>query len=274
MAITAALVVRNEEHRIEDCLRCLTWCDEIVVFDKLSDDRTREICHRYTDRIVTIPWIDFRPEENQYVIDHVQTEWVYGGTASDLITPALAKQIRTLIDQPDFPYDVIEVPYLGYVLGMDGPRSPWHFPHKPLVFRKRFFRFRSDSVHQAVYFDSNRIYQIPFSEPACVYHLTHESIDGLLDRHVRYCHTEAQRYPLDSSLWKPFLAIPRAFLGVLIRRRSWLMGWNGIALGFAYLTYSILRFLYIWEKRYSQAASKYQEIREHILCDLQQPPNG
>lgn len=274
MAITAAIIVHNEEHRVEDCLRCLTWCDDIVVFDKLSDDRTREICRRYTDHIITIPWIDFRPEENQFVIDHVQTEWVLGVTASDLVTPALAIQIRSLIDQPDFPYDVIQVPFLNYALGMSGLHSPWHFPHKPLVFRTRVFRFRPDSVHQAVYFDSDRFFQIPFSEHACIYHLTHETIDGLMDRHIRYCHTEADRFPPDRSLREPFWAILRAFLGVLIRRRSWVMGWNGIALGLAYLTYPILRYLYIWEKRNSQAASRYQEIRDLILQERQQPPNG
>ena len=53
MGISAAMPVFNEESRIENCLKTICWCDEIVVLDKESTDRTREIASRYTDKIFT-----------------------------------------------------------------------------------------------------------------------------------------------------------------------------------------------------------------------------
>ncbi len=41
--VSAIVVCYNEEDRIEDCLESLRWCDEIVVVDAFSTDRTPEI---------------------------------------------------------------------------------------------------------------------------------------------------------------------------------------------------------------------------------------
>jgi cellulose synthase/poly-beta-1,6-N-acetylglucosamine synthase-like glycosyltransferase len=49
--VSAIVVCFNEEDRIEACLESLRWCDEVVVVDSFSTDRTPEICRRYTDRL-------------------------------------------------------------------------------------------------------------------------------------------------------------------------------------------------------------------------------
>jgi hypothetical protein len=43
------------------------------------------------------------------------------------------------------------------------------------------------------------------------------------------------------------------------------MGWNGVMLGFAYISYFMLSFVYKWERKYSKADSVYKDIREKIL---------
>ena len=50
--VSAIVVCFNEEERIGDCLESLRWCDEIVVVDSFSTDRTPEICRGYTDRFI------------------------------------------------------------------------------------------------------------------------------------------------------------------------------------------------------------------------------
>jgi len=37
----------NEEHNIGDCIESLLWCDDIVVVDSFSTDRTPEIARGY-----------------------------------------------------------------------------------------------------------------------------------------------------------------------------------------------------------------------------------
>jgi hypothetical protein len=43
------------------------------------------------------------------------------------------------------------------------------------------------------------------------------------------------------------------------------MGWKGIVLSLAYVSYFMLRFIYIWENRSSKAKENYGKIRETVL---------
>jgi len=61
--ISAIVVCFNEEHNIRDCLESLKWCNEIVVVDSFSTDRTVEICREYTDRVIQRPWAGYRDQK-------------------------------------------------------------------------------------------------------------------------------------------------------------------------------------------------------------------
>jgi glycosyltransferase involved in cell wall biosynthesis len=265
MSISAAMTVYNEEDRIEDTLKCATWCDEIIVVDRNSTDRTREIAKKYTDKIFILNNREYNPLDNEVVLSQIQSEWVLGLTASDLIHPQLAKQLRRMTDDPDFAYDVIHIPFRRYVLGLENQHSPWYTKLNPnLVFRKKVCRIREDSVHGAVYFDTDRHYKMPESTEYCMYHLTHVSVDIMMDRHLNYCRAEGRLFPSELPLRKGLIDLFRAVYIVFFKRRTYLMGWDGVALGMAFLTYWMLRFVYIWEHRRSKAPETYAMIRESI----------
>ncbi|MCX6053815.1 MAG: glycosyltransferase family 2 protein [Chloroflexi bacterium] len=265
MTISAIMVVYNEEKRIEATLRSIAWCDEIIIIDKQSTDHTLEIAQQYTNKIIQVPWRDFKPDEAQIALYSATSDWVFSATASDVVHPVLAAQIRELIQATNFPYDVIHVPYRRYVLGLETNRSPWYSEQHPVVFRKQVVRINQNSVHGAVSFSTERHFKMPDSEEYCMYHLTHETMEIMMDRHTRYLKAEAVLFPQRSPLRKAFKPIFQSIIHLVVRRRTWLMGWDGVALAMAYISYSLLRFVYIWERRRSHAPQKYQNIRESIL---------
>jgi glycosyltransferase involved in cell wall biosynthesis len=266
MSISAALVVYNEEARIEYTLRSALWCDEIVVLDKQSTDRTREIAIKYTPNVYEIPYTGFSPSENNHILERVTSEWILSLSASDLIHPFLAKQIRALTCQSEssFPYDVIHVPFRRYVLGLETSRSPWYSELNPIVFRKRVLRIRYDSVHGAKYFATDRHFKMPNSKEYCMYHLTHETMESMMDRHIRYWKAEAQTFPQEMPLRKAFNPILHSAFDVVFRRKTWLMGWDGLALIMAFMSYWMLQFVYIWERQRCHAPEVYSSIRQSI----------
>jgi glycosyltransferase involved in cell wall biosynthesis len=271
MTIGVIMSVFNEEARIEMTLRSLSWCDEIVILDKNSTDRTREIVQLYTDKIVVVPWREFRPEESRLLREHATSEWVFATSASDLIHPELAAKISELTSRKNFPYDVIHVPFRRFVLGTETKYSPWHSKLSPLVYRKQVAKINYSSVHGALTFNSDRHYKMPYSKEYCVYHLTHPTVDGMMERHMRYWRAEAQAPSKELSLRKAFLNILKAFYMVAFRRKTWLMGWDGVALSMAYLSYFMMQFVYVWEKRQSRAPQTYQNIRESIMQSWEKP---
>lgn len=91
--VSAAIIARNEERRIEDCLRSLQWADEIVVVDSFSTDRTVEICRRYTDKVYQRPFENFSKQRNR-ALDLVTCPWVLFVDADERVTPELAAEVR------------------------------------------------------------------------------------------------------------------------------------------------------------------------------------
>lgn len=262
--ISAVLLVYNEERRIEATLRCASWCDEIIVLDKQSTDRTREVAKKYTDKICKIPYSEFDPNDIQRALDCASGEWVLFLVASDILHPTLAAQIRELIERDDFLYDVIHVPYRRYVLGLETSRSPWYSELHPAVARKWVVKINCDSVHGATIFDTKRHYKMINSNEYCMYHLTHETVDSMMERHLLYSRAEGRLFPSDLPLRKAINSMLRSAYDVLFKRKSFLMGWDGISLGIAFLTYRMLRFLYIWEQRRSAAPQTYSDIRDMV----------
>ena len=43
ITISAVILTKNEENNIVDCIESILWCDEIVIVDDNSQDRTVEI---------------------------------------------------------------------------------------------------------------------------------------------------------------------------------------------------------------------------------------
>lgn len=265
MSISAAMVVYNEEARIEAVLRCVTWCNEIVVIDKSSTDRTSEIAHKYTDLVFQVPYSDYDPNEIEKAFYYAKSEWVLFLVASDLLHPCLATQIRDLTSRPNFPYDVIHVPYRRYVLGLETKRSPWYSEVHPVVFRKQISKVNHDAVHAPFNLDNVRHYKMPNSAKHCMYHLTHETVDGMMGHHIRYWRAEARLFPSGQPLHKAIKAFFTSLYNITVKRKSFLMGRDGLALSFAFLSYSMVRFLYIWEKRCSRAPETYKGIKREIM---------
>ena len=44
--ITALILSKNEERNMEDCIKSVLFCDEVLVIDDFSADRTKEIAEK------------------------------------------------------------------------------------------------------------------------------------------------------------------------------------------------------------------------------------
>jgi len=53
LSISVLVLTRNEEINIAACLESLSWCDDVVVFDSLSTDRTQALAAAHGARVVT-----------------------------------------------------------------------------------------------------------------------------------------------------------------------------------------------------------------------------
>jgi hypothetical protein len=151
--ISACVIARDEEERLPACLASLEFCDEVVVVDGGSRDRTREIAAAAGARVLENPWSGFAVQRN-FALDAAGGDWVLEIDADERVSPELAAEIRAFLAGSPAGVRMTAIPMRDVFLGAPlGPAS--RYPR----YRHRLFRrgdFRHDEareVHEGLWPD-------------------------------------------------------------------------------------------------------------------------
>jgi glycosyl transferase family 2 len=150
-SVSACVIARDEEERIGACLESLAFCEEVVVVDGGSRDRTREIAVAAGAKVVENPWPGFGAQRN-VAIENSAGDWILEVDADERVTPALAAEIRSLLDAPPAGADIAALPLRDLFLGRALDRSD-RFPRYRLrLFRRDSYRHdESRTVHEGLW---------------------------------------------------------------------------------------------------------------------------
>jgi len=96
--ITAIVLTKNEEKNIKDCLESLQWCDEILVVDDYSEDKTTEIAKKLGAKIFQRKLNDNFAAQRNFALKQTKSEWVLFIDADERISESLAKEIQLKIN--------------------------------------------------------------------------------------------------------------------------------------------------------------------------------
>lgn len=89
MEISAVIITRNEEKRLEAALGSLSGvADEVIVVDCLSTDHTLKIAWRHTPHVFEREWTDFADQKN-YAAGLDSRPWVLSLDADERLSPEL-----------------------------------------------------------------------------------------------------------------------------------------------------------------------------------------
>ncbi|HRK62384.1 MAG TPA: glycosyltransferase family 2 protein [Candidatus Omnitrophota bacterium] len=99
MLITAVIATWNEEANIENCLKSVTWCDEIIVVDGSSSDKTAEIAKKYATQVIVT---ENAPAETQRLkaLKNLKSAWFLLLDADERVSPELRHDIEAKIKNP------------------------------------------------------------------------------------------------------------------------------------------------------------------------------
>ncbi len=100
MKLTGVIITFNEERNIDRCLRSLkSVCDEIIVLDSFSTDRTAEICQSHHVTFYQHAF-DGHIQQKNRVLQMVETEWALSLDADEALTDELAAAILQVKNDP------------------------------------------------------------------------------------------------------------------------------------------------------------------------------
>src|SRR5207249_5085961 len=90
--ITATIITLNEEDRIAETISNLACCDEILVVDASSTDRTCEIATALGARVITRAWQGYSRQKN-FAAEQAQHDWILSIDADERLSMELADEI-------------------------------------------------------------------------------------------------------------------------------------------------------------------------------------
>ena len=102
--ISAAIITFNEEKNIKRTLEKLSWCNEIVVVDSFSEDKTLEICARFGAKIFYKEFNGYGEQKN-FLVEKCKNEWILSVDADEVLSDELIEEIKTEFRKDLLPYN-------------------------------------------------------------------------------------------------------------------------------------------------------------------------
>jgi glycosyltransferase involved in cell wall biosynthesis len=154
--LTAALIVRDEEVVLGDCLDSLIGVvDEVVIVDTGSTDQTVQIARDHGAVVLHHPWTgDFASPRN-HGLDHARGDWILYIDADERVAPVARSQLENqLATSPALALRILlrptvhATPYYEYRLWRNDPRIRFAgVMHEQVV----------DAIHAAAEQDARRV---------------------------------------------------------------------------------------------------------------------
>jgi glycosyltransferase involved in cell wall biosynthesis len=102
MSISVLILTLDEEVNLGDCLDSVAWCDDVVVFDSFSSDRTVEIARKNGARVVQRTFDNYASQRNSALTEVAYRHpWVLMLDADERMTPELYLEINSTLERTD-----------------------------------------------------------------------------------------------------------------------------------------------------------------------------
>ncbi|MBF0282153.1 MAG: glycosyltransferase family 2 protein [Zetaproteobacteria bacterium] len=226
--VSVYIPVLNEEDKIEDALKSVSWADEVIIINTGCTDNTLEIARRYTDRIVPCKFEGFGKLRN-FGIDQCTYPWILSIDADERCTPELATEIRQALAQENLS-DAYWIPRRNWFMGRWIKHGDWYPDYcQPKLFKADKMRYRDeDEVHEG--WDVKGSIGYLTSD---VLHFSFASLSDVLRKVDSYSELGADkliRQNRSHGIGKAFLRGLWAFIRIYILKRSFLDGWAGFVI--------------------------------------------
>lgn len=147
--VSACIITLNEEDRIADCIRSVDWCDEVVVVDSHSTDRTRELAAGLGARVIERDWPG-HVAQKEFAIRSARNDWVFCIDADERVSPALREEILRLRERGFDGATGWKMPRMSSYLGRWIRHGTWYPDLSLRLFDRRHGHWGGNDPHDRV----------------------------------------------------------------------------------------------------------------------------
>jgi glycosyltransferase involved in cell wall biosynthesis len=242
--ISACVTTFNEERNIRRCLASLRWCDEIVVVDSFSTDRTVELCREFTERVYQNPWLGYIGQKN-LIRKMASHPWILFVDADEEISPELRDEIQAELAAHGDAFAGYQFPRMVNYIGKWIRHGEWYPDVKLRLFLKDRGRSGGQEPHDQVFVNG------PVKTlRGHLWHYTYDDMHDHLETMNRFSSITAQeKFRAGSRFrWGDFLLRPPfRFLKAYFMRRGFLDGKRGFIIALISAFGVCMKYAKLWE---------------------------
>jgi len=149
LPLSAVLIAQDEEKTIGDALASVAFCDDIVLVDSGSRDRTRAIAEAAGARVVVnAPWPGFVAQRD-FATRAARHDWVLPLDADERVSAALREEIEGR-RRRGFDAAGYRIPRVAWYLGRWIRATDWYPDWQVRLFDRTRGGWKGDLVHESV----------------------------------------------------------------------------------------------------------------------------
>lgn len=260
--LSAIVMVRDEADMLPGCLRCLGFCDEVVVVvDDRTIDDSAEIANALGAKVTATAFSDFAGMRNLATAQS-SGRWLLFVDADERVSADLALELLEAMASDDI--DACRLPIANVFYGHRMVASG--YKERPIRLVRREFSVWRGALHESVTVPRSRV-----SDAASpLLHLSHRSVVDNLRKTAEWAPLQA-RQAIDSGATKA----TAASIGVMAARtfvRHYLMGrgWRDRTAGFVESIYQAFSLSMVeahrWElERLPSISQRYESIDAAVV---------
>lgn len=238
MKITATIITLNEERNIARSIESLRCCDEILILDSGSVDRTVELAQKLGARVIEAGWRGFAGQKN-WAAEQAAHDWILSLDADEALSESLEAEVLTL-KKTGPRHDGYTMPRLARYLGRWILHSGWYPDRKVRLYDRHKARWVGDFVHESVHVDG-RVGHLESN----ILHFTCESLSEHVKTMDRYTTLAAQelaarkvKVPLARMIGDPLWTFWKTYL----LQRGFQDGFEGLIISYMAAFYTFLKY--------------------------------
>lgn len=249
--ISCVVITLNEEENIRRTLEAVSWCDEIIIVDSGSEDKTIDICKEFDCKIFKKEFEGYG-RQKCYAISLAKNNWILNIDSDEMVSDNLKNEIESIFSEDKINFNGF---YLLRSLVFLGKRFKYGRESKEYhlrLFNRKYGNFNSNKIHEKV-----ELIGPTGKLKGTLYHYSYSSIDQYFRKFNTYTTKSAQVLFDDGKNGRSaaviIIGFPVYFFKNYFVYRNFLNGTQGFLWAFFSSLYPVVKYFKLWAMRNSKS---------------------
>ena len=243
--ISAIIIAKDAEEMIADCLDSVSFCDEIIVIDNASTDRTVEIAKHFGAKVFQDTGHNFAELRN-FGQQKAKSKWILYIDTDERLSPELVLNIKNIVlSTKDDKYSGYKVLRKNFYFG----NHEWPTVEKlERLFRKNDLEGWFGEVHETA-----KVKGEVGELEGFLLHYTHRDLTSMVEKTIQWSKIGAdlrfKAHHPQMSWWRFIRVMITAFNDSFIKQKGYKAGTAGLVEGIYQAFSMFITYAKLWERQ-------------------------